>query len=291
MRPTPVSLIVALLLLLLAWPAAAKEAIGVRAGLHKDYVRLVFDWPKSVTYSARIEVGRLVLIFPPGHSYDFSKASGRLRKYLRLPDGEVSERRLAFPLLGDFELRHFTSGPKVVVDLIKRKAPPAEANPAPAKPKAEKAPSKPAQAKKAPAAKPEPPKAAAAKPGAKTAAPADAPWLRVRVGRHPGYGRLVFDWPKPVPYEVSAEAGRAVIRFGRSARIDIAALKKRLPPQVSDVEVEFSLEGLALTLAIHPEARVKHFTSGPKVALDILHDGQAPKTQASNPAAPPPSGP
>lgn len=293
MRRIPASLIVALLLLLIpAWPAAAKEAIGVRAGLHEDYVRLVFDWPKSVEYSARIEVGRLVLIFPPGHSYDFSKAAGRLRKYLRLPNGEVSERRLAFPLLGDFELRHFTSGPKVVVDLIKRKAPPAEPKPAPAKPKAEKAQSKPAQSKpaqskKAPAAKPEPPRAAAAKPEAKGAAPADAPWLGVRVGRHPGYGRLVFDWPKPVSYEVSAEAGRAVIRFGRSARIDIAALKKRLPPQVSDVEVEFSLNGLALTLAIHPEARVKHFTSGPKVALDILHDGKAPKTQASAPDKPP----
>ena len=127
MRRTPASLIVALLLLLLpAWPADAKDAIGVRAGLHKDYVRLVFDWPKSVEYSARIEVGRLVLIFPPGHSYDFSKAAGRLRKYLRLPNGEVSERRLAFPLLGDFELRHFTSGPKVVIDLIKRRAPAAE---------------------------------------------------------------------------------------------------------------------------------------------------------------------
>ncbi len=269
-------LIVVLLLLLSAWPAAAKEAIGVRAGLHKDYVRLVFDWPKSVDYSARIEVGRLVLIFPPGHSYDFSKASSSLRKYLRLPDGQVSERRLAFPLLGDFELRHFTSGPKVVVDLIKRTAASA---PKDAKPAAKPAQAKP-EAAKAQSKKAEAPKAKSTKPGAKAAAPADGPWLQIRIGRHPGYGRLVFDWPQPVSYEVKADAGRAEIRFGRSARIDIASLRKRLPPQVSDVEVEFALDGLALTLVIHPEAQVRHFTSGPKVALDILHDDKAPAASA-----------
>ena len=74
-------------------PAAAEAPITVRGGLHKDYVRMVFDWPKTVKYSARIEVGRLVVVFPPGHSFDFKPARGILRKHLQLPDGVIADRR------------------------------------------------------------------------------------------------------------------------------------------------------------------------------------------------------
>ncbi len=254
---------------LLPAQAAAKEPVRVRGGVHSDYVRMVFDWPAPVAYTARIEVGRLVLIFPKGHSFDFGPARKILRKHLILPDGEVGGRRLAFPLLGDFELRHFTSGPRVVVDLLRR-----------AKPKPKAAETKASEAK-APAAKPPAAKTPAAKtPAAKTpAADSDRPAITVRVGRHPGYGRLVFDWPSAVPYRVSSEAGRTEVSFGRAASFDLGKLKRQLPPQIQDVEVTFAPDGMTVTLVVPPAAKIRHFTSGPKVAVDILHDGKAAKAQ------------
>ncbi len=261
---------------LLAPPAAAKEAVRVRGGVHADYVRLVFDWPAPVEYTARIEVGRLVVIFPAGHSYDFKPARKILRKHLILPDGEVGGRRLAFPLLGDFELRHFTSGSRVVVDLLRRP----EAAPKPGKPKSSEAKSSEAKSSEAKAPKPKAAKDKSVPQGAEApakdpAAGGDRPAITVRVGRHPGYGRLVFDWPSAVPYRVSSEAGRTEVSFGRAASFDLGKLKRQLPPQVQDVEVAFATDGMAVTLIVPPSAEVRHFTSGPKVAIDILHDGKA----------------
>ncbi len=269
---------------LLAPPAAAKEAVRVRGGVHADYVRLVFDWPAPVEYTARIEVGRLVVIFPAGHSYDFKPARKILRKHLILPDGEVGGRRLAFPLLGDFELRHFTSGPRVVVDLLRRSeaAPkPGESKPGKSKATEAKAPPSETKASKPEAAKDKSVPQGAEAPAKDPAAGGDRPAITVRVGRHPGYGRLVFDWQSAVPYRVSSEAGRTELSFGRAASFDLGKLKRQLPPQVQDVEVAFATDGMTVTLIVPPSAEVRHFTSGPKVAIDILHDG---KVEARAPA-------
>ncbi len=276
-RPAILLLVLALGLLLQP-PAAAKEPVRVRGGLHADYVRMVFDWPAPVNYTARIEVGRLVLIFPSGHSFDFGPARKILRKHLILPDGEVGGRRLAFPLLGDFELRHFTSGPRVVVDLLRRPAaaPQASQPHAPQTKAAAAKQAKPSEAKSA-EAKPVPRDAPVAedKPAALADAGGPRPAITVRVGRHPGYGRLVFDWPSKVPYQVSSEAGHIQLRFGRAASFDLGKLRRQLPPQVEDLEVAFASDGMTVTLTVPPSAKVRHFTSGPKVAVDILHDGKA----------------
>ena len=56
-----------------------------------------------------------------------------------------------------------------------------------------------------------------------------------------------------------------------------------MPPQIQDVEVAFAPDGMTVTLVVPPSAKVRHFTSGPKVAVDILHDG---KTEAKAPPRP-----
>ena len=278
MMPRPAILLLVLALAGLPTPqAAAKDPVRVRGGVHADYVRMVFDWPAPVAYTARIEVGRLVLIFPKGHSFNFGPARKVLRKHLILPEGEVGGRRLALPLLGDFRLRHFTSGPRVVVDLIRQ----AEAKPEAAESKTPAA--KPSRAKPT-AAKEKPAPTPAQAPAKDPAAGGDRPAITVRVGRHPGYGRLVFDWPSAVPYQVSSAAGRTEVTFGRAASFDLGKLRRRLPPPLQDVEIAFAPDGMTVTLVVPPDAKVRHFTSGPKVAVDILHDGKTAKAKTKTKA-------
>ncbi|MEJ0067685.1 MAG: hypothetical protein WDO24_01920 [Pseudomonadota bacterium] len=47
--------------------------------------------------------------------------------------------------------------------------------------------------------------------------------VAIRVGLHDGYGRLVFDWPKPVRFEASLDGGRLVVRFDEPLTIDVGA--------------------------------------------------------------------
>ena len=284
MMRRPAILLIVLALAGLPTPqAAAKDPVRVRGGVHADYVRMVFDWPAPVAYTARIEVGRLVLIFPKGHSFNFGPARKVLRKHLILPEGEVGGRRLALPLLGDFRLRHFTSGPRVVVDLFRQAK--AEPEAPAAKPSKAKHPETGSTADKTAAAEGKPAPQPAQAPARDPAADSNRPAITVRVGRHPGYGRLVFDWPSAVPYQVSSEAGRTELRFGRAASFDLGRLRRRLPPQVRDVEVAFAPDGMTVTLVVPPAAKVRHFTSGPKVAVDILHDGKTAKSNTGTKAA------
>ncbi len=101
------------------------------------------------------------------------------------------------------------------------------------------------------------------------------PALRVRTGEHGSFHRLVFDWPEPVPYEVDAAEGRAVIRFGPAASLDAAALRRRLPDDIALRAVD-SDDGLRVALDLPEAARLRHFRSDGKVVVDVIRAGEAP---------------
>ncbi|MFK5073574.1 hypothetical protein ACI4BE_29010, partial [Klebsiella pneumoniae] len=66
-------------------------------------------------------------------------------------------------------------------------------------------------------------------PAAQSAA---GPVVRIRTGEHPGYGRIVFDWPQLVDYQVTDAGGTVALRFAGPARIDLAGLQARAPKGV-----------------------------------------------------------
>jgi tetratricopeptide (TPR) repeat protein len=96
-----------------------------------------------------------------------------------------------------------------------------------------------------------------------------APTLPVRTGTHDGFGRLVFDWKTPVGMKVDEGKGSATIRFDRAARVDIGRLSARLPAPIAAIRQE-SGKGLVLALRVPEGARLRHFTSGTSVVLDVL---------------------
>src|SRR3546814_18303797 len=48
------------------------------------------------------------------------------------------------------------------------------------------------------------------------AAPPSLPTVEIRGGEHPGFSRLVFEWPGPVGYEVERDGDHAPVRFDQS---------------------------------------------------------------------------
>src|SRR3546814_19915475 len=77
-------------------------------------------------------------------------------------------------------------------------------------------------------------------PAVAIAAPSDSGAIRVRAGEHPGFSRLVFDWPQSVPYQITRDGTDALVTFSQAARLDIAAVeigrascRERVCPYVS----------------------------------------------------------
>lgn len=110
-----------------------------------------------------------------------------------------------------------------------------------------------------------------------TAASAAAQQVGVRTGTHPGYGRVVFDWPSRVAYEAEADAGGLVIRFAEPARI---ALHGPAPRNVLGV----TPDGGTVRIAAREGARFRHFHHGAKLVVDVL-DPAAPVAAQDAPTA------
>jgi hypothetical protein len=134
---------------------------------------------------------------------------------------------------------------------------------------------------------------AAAMSAPTAAPPAGAPQIRMRVGEHPGFSRVVFDWPSPVGYRVDRQAGAAVVAFDRPARIDPPAISRRPLKCIHDAEAIAPPEGLAIRLSIPESAVVRDFRAGNKVVIDIAEPCAPPAAGRRKPdqpeSAPPPA--
>jgi pilus assembly protein CpaC len=112
------------------------------------------------------------------------------------------------------------------------------------------------------------------------AAAADAPRIPVRTGTHPGYGRIVFDWPARTEYRAEATAEGLVIRFAEPARV---ALGAAVPRNV----VALSGDGQTVRIEARAGSRFRHFHHGPKLVVDVLDPGS--EVAEARPAAPAPT--
>ncbi len=101
--------------------------------------------------------------------------------------------------------------------------------------------------------------------------------LGVRVGKHPKYIRLVFDWVKPVSYSIEETEKSVVITFDRSARINVADLRRRLRDGVGNPVVSTGAKATTVTITKNADRRLEHFKLGPKVVLDFVKGKPAPQ--------------
>src|SRR5690606_16224133 len=102
------------------------------------------------------------------------------------------------------------------------------------------------------------PPAAPAKAAAQTPATAQGT-LPISAQLHQDYGRLVFNWPSKVGFHVEHRGQTVTIRFDAQAVVDLAALQRDLPQQISAATARATPEGLEVGLVVAPEAQLRYF--------------------------------
>jgi hypothetical protein len=117
---------------------------------------------------------------------------------------------------------------------------------------------------------PPPPRQAAAVDVAKLSV------LSIRAGAYSNFTRLVFDWPKNVPYAVFPGAGNITIRFEAMARPDFASFEHVSPPWVKEAGWRVENKGTLIEFQTDSSSGYHDFRDGNKIVLDIL----APKSDA-----------
>jgi len=259
-----------------AAPLQAAEPVAVRVGEHAAYGRLVFEWASPVGYSAMIDGENLVLRFERPFAGALDSFQRRLANYLTEPALVEDGKALIFPLKGVFGLKSYAAGRTVVVDLVKGGKPPAAAQgPLAAKAAEANSLAKAAEANslaKAAETKPAERETAPATTQKLVVPPSNAPLLAVRTGDHPGFGRMVFDWPRTVDYDIAQDGDKLSVTFKAPARIDADALSSKLPKTVLTLAAETNDSALQVAMTTPPGARLRHFRNGPSVVVDVLAD-------------------
>ncbi|HEX9835744.1 MAG TPA: tetratricopeptide repeat protein [Alphaproteobacteria bacterium] len=252
------ALAIALLLAAFALgPASAAELVKLRAWAHPGFGRIVFDWPSPASYEARIAGEVLTVRFARPLTANLAVITKGLGAYVAEAKLGADGRTVTVKLRAPYKLKTYADKGAVVLDLLD----------APAKEAAKPAVSKPAA--------PQP------------AAPSGAA-VRIRGGAHPGFGRLVFDWPQDVPYRVARQGRSVTIGFDRLARLDLGQVREKPPePIVALAEEPSPQGGTTLALVVPEAAEIKHFRSGFKIVLDVMKPAAALRPRPAAPKLPP----
>ncbi|SMF77759.1 Tetratricopeptide (TPR) repeat [Azospirillum oryzae] len=232
---------------LLSPPAAEAATVPVRGGTHKDFGRLVFDWPGKVDYTASVEGDRLVVTFTDSIDAPLDRLVRALPGYLSAGRIEADGKTVLFDLKRPVSLKSFRNGNAIAIDL---------------------SPAAPQTAAKAEDAKPEPAKAEAVKPVP------SAGRLRVRGADQPDQSRLTFDWPSPVGHTVTRDGAAVTVAFDKGGIADLSAVSKAALRNIRNVEAYRRADGaLSVTLAVPQDAEVSDSASGKSVVLSVGNPG------------------
>jgi tetratricopeptide (TPR) repeat protein len=94
--------------------------------------------------------------------------------------------------------------------------------------------------------------------------------VEVRVGEHPDFTRIVFDWLRLVDYSVRREDDQARIIFARPEVVDLSELQGNLPRLIRSARVSREDESSIVSLGLPPDARLRNFRHGTKIVIDVL---------------------
>ncbi len=229
----------ALIPVLLIMPLASVGAdeVRVQAMERGQFGRIVLTWGQPVGFSAKIVERRLVARFDRPFVGPLHPAVQRLGKYLSGARQTEDGHRAEFALRDDYRLVAYARGKEVVFDLL----PKSRSAEGPVYSQIDRV----------------------------RSAERKTPLIKVRVGRHKSYTRLVFDWPKVVPYQVDQSSRSVSVRFQAPARIDLAGLRRQLPASVSVPAARVESGKLVVSFRTGKGLVAQHFRVGARVVLDF----------------------
>ena len=93
--------------------------------------------------------------------------------------------------------------------------------------------------------------------------------VKVRIGEHPTFTRLQFDWKKPPKAKLSRVGNVVTLNFDKIARPEMGRLMADPPKFVRSAEFENADDGLVITLSVDPVMDIRGFREGNSYILDI----------------------
>lgn len=231
--------------LLVAAPAAAADAVS--GTTNQGYGRLLFQLGPTDQVSAQVSGSVLTISFGRKVAITPETITSAITGYISKGRVDADGKTYHFALTGPAKVHTSAAGGKFAVDvtpLSYQGMPPDLALPVPPQPK-----------------------------------PVDIaklPVIKVRSGAYHNFTRVVFDWPREVPYKVFGGSGKLTVTFEAPANPDFSALDREAPPWVKSAGWHLSGSTTVVDLSIDTASGYHDFRDGTHVVVDVL----SPKTDA-----------
>jgi hypothetical protein len=258
-------------------PATGEAApdVEVRVGDHGTFERVVFEWPEPVAHDVVHRGDQVVIAFARPGRIDLAplrKGFGRRLLAARVggdPSGEVVLQVVPDAAVHAFSLEDDRI---VVIDVSAGTSPQRLTRAAPEPPVIEAQFAQPVSTAEPPGTE-----AAAQVLAERTPAPPTgdaAPQVRVRLGDHGAFERVVFEWPEPIAHALVHRGDQVVVAFSRPGRIDLAALREGSGRRVVAAWSEGGDTTSRVVLRLVPDAKVRTFTLQDEHILAIDVSGE-----------------
>lgn len=252
--------------------ATAADHAQLHTSAEAGYGRLVLSFPDRLDLPAHkiaFENNVLAITFDAPISLPLPEIGSTLPQYFTTGRVDPDGRGVRFGLRGAVNLNSMEAGERLFIDLMPsnwRGLPPG----LPPEVVAELS-----ERRKA---------AALAAEQARRAEEAKAlnPQASLRVGRHPTFVRLQFDWSVATKAAFQQEENRAVLHFDWPADVDLYALKADLPAEIVEAASQSSPEGSDVTLVLQEGVTPRFYAENPRqFVLDIdLSSAEAARIRA-----------
>lgn len=243
-------------------PARAAPLVSTGLSEQGGFARIVFSWPGGVPgHTEAVQAGVLVVKFDRPFTIDLNEFLRQMPNTIAMARQDKDGQTLRLALKFDYWINARTAENSLYVDLLPSTwtgAPP----PLPADVLARVAAAE--AARKAAA---EEARLLKARGVADPAAP--APALSVRVARHDGITRLVFDWNQPVLYSLVRQKGLATITFDRAAKVALAQVRVDPPPYLESISSVERNGKLSIFMKVKPGIVVSDFREDLGVVIDL----------------------
>lgn len=110
---------------------------------------------------------------------------------------------------------------------------------------------------------------------------ASADPVSVRVSKGDGYGRIVFDWPAPVPFTASISNRQLVVRFGRQVQSNFAGIPGALAEYIGRPSLQNG--GRSVVFPLRGNYDLNYNQRGRTVTVDVVDLDPPPRTASAPP--------
>jgi len=218
------------------------EPVSVRGQKIEDYAQVVFTWQNPVGHTLTRDGDQVTVRFSRPIEATLSGVVPSISGFVEQVTADNDGNSIRFRLSENYDVYSYDSGRSVTVEIAPKEG-----------------------AETAAATEKSPTQLTAQS----TAAEFNKTTIKVRVGAHDEFTRLVFDWKTKTPYTFSRQGNVGELVFAKSGDIELSKIKSDLPKFVGAIEQSGTENSVVVRFSVPASSLIKHFLSGNSIVVDI----------------------